>query len=142
VIKIKQTIIVAVLMTIVAGAGGFFGGMKYQQSKSPKVAGRFTANGARGQMPAGQRNNTGGSRPVSGKVIAKDEKGVTIELADKSSKIILFSDSSNINKTEKGTVDDISEGSQIVVFGQENPDGSISAQNIQIGTPEFGQTQK
>jgi hypothetical protein len=55
-------------------------------------------------------------------------------LPDDSSKIILLTDTSEINKTEEGSIEDLSEGTKITVFGQENSDGSITAQNIQIGS--------
>jgi hypothetical protein len=61
--------------------------------------------------------------------------GVTVKLPDGSSKIVLISENTKINKMTEGSIDDLETGKQIVVFGQENSDKSISATNIQL---DFG----
>jgi hypothetical protein len=60
--------------------------------------------------------------------------------ADNSSKIIFLTESTAINKSGKGTKEDLKVGEKVVVFGQENADGSLTARNIQLnpvfrGTP-------
>jgi len=65
-------------------------------------------------------------------VISKDEKSLTIKLPDGSSKIVFFSDSTEISKTTEGTIDDIEIGKQIMVSGDQNSDGSITAKTIQL----------
>jgi ribosomal protein S1 len=132
------------LITIIAGlvaAGlGFFGGMKYQESKTPRFARNLPENFQEMREEFGQRSDgvAVGLRPVNGEVLSVDEDSITVKLPDDSSKIILLSENSVINKTEEGSKDDLGEGTEIVVFGQENSDGSITAQNIQIGTGLFG----
>jgi hypothetical protein len=98
------------------------------------LRGRFPTNtqGQNGQQRAGQ-----GLRPVNGTIISQDENSITVKLQDNSSKIILLNENSLINKTESGTKEDLTEGTEITVFGQENGDGSLTAQNIQIGTGMF-----
>jgi hypothetical protein len=130
----NNLIIVAIIIAIIAGAAGFFGGIKYQQSKTPSFSRNF--QGQRGQ-PNGNNANQG-LRPVSGTIISQDETSITVKLADESSKIILLTDNSTINKTEEGSKEDLTEGTEVTVFGQANSDGSITAQNIQIGTGFFG----
>ena len=49
-----------------------------------------------------------------------------------SSKIIILTDSTAINKSAEGTREDFKTGEKIGVFGTENSDGSITAQNIQL----------
>jgi hypothetical protein len=129
----NNLIITAIIVAIVAGGAGFFGGMKYQQSKMPNFPRNF--QGQRGQVNGNNANQ--GLRPVSGTIISQDEGSITLKLADESSKIILLTDSSTINKTEEGTKEDLTEGTEVTVFGQANSDGSITAQNIQIGTGLF-----
>jgi len=91
--------------------------------------------GQRGQLNGNNVNQ--GLRPVSGTIISQDEESITVKLADESSKIILITENSTINKTEEGSKEDLGEGTEVTIFGQENSDGSITAQNIQIGTGLF-----
>lgn len=133
----NNLIVVAIIVALLAGGLGFFGGMKYQERKRPSFSGRVPGElqGQRGQLSGS--NGVQGLRPVSGKIIRQDEESITVELEDKSSKIILITENSEINKTEKGTKEDLSEGTEVMVFGQENSDGSLTAQSIQIGTGFF-----
>ncbi len=123
----KSTILVMVAMVILGGAGGFFAGMKYQESKSP--AGRFgTFQGNRN----GQFGQRGGFRPVNGEIISSDDKSITVKLTDGSSKIILLTDNTSINKSTTATKGDLKTGEHVAVFGTENSDGSVTAGNIQL----------
>ena len=132
----KQYLIIIVLIVAVGG-GAFFAGMKYQQSKQPNFSRQFVGQGARmgqGQiqgnagLPAGRQ----GFRPVSGEIISGDEKSITVKLQDGSSKIILLTDKTEINKASEATKDDLKTGEKVAVFGTENSDGSVTAQNIQL----------
>lgn len=128
----KNPFLIAVILVMIVGAGAFYGGMKYQQSKMPGLPENFQ----RLREQAGQRAAQG-LRPVNGTIISQDEESITIKLPDDSSKIILLTENSTINKTEEGSMEDLPEGIEVMVFGQENSDGSITAQNIQIGTGMF-----
>ena len=124
----NNMIVIIVVVALLVGAGGFFAGMKYQQSKSP--AGRFgNLQGNRnGQFQ--QRNQ--GFRPVNGEIISSDDKSITVKLQDGSSKIVLLTDTTSLNKSTEGSKSDLKTGEQVVVFGMENSDGSVIAQNIQL----------
>lgn len=129
----KQWVILVIVAIIFAG-GGFFGGMKYQQSKTPvRAAG---AAGQRGQGFAGGagRGGAAGSQFLNGIVLTKDAQSFTVKMQNGSSKIVLYSGTTSINKTVGGTADDIIVGNQIVVTGSTNSDGSLTAQNVQIRT--------
>lgn len=125
----KNTVVMVVLVLVV-GAGAFFGGMKYQQSKRPNFARQF----GEGQgMRAGQsQGNRQGFRPVNGEIISSDEKSITVKLQDGSSKIVLFSDKTEINKASSGAKEDLKTGEKVMVIGTENSDSSVTAQNIQL----------
>lgn len=126
----KKTILIAGILLIVAGGGGFFAGMKYQQSKQPSRA-DFQARMGMGQgVPGAQR--PAGAEAIRGEIISQDEGSITVKLPDDSSKIILISKNTVINKAAEGSVDDLETGKQVMVFGQTNSDGSISATNIQL----------
>jgi hypothetical protein len=128
---------VIVLIVIVGGAS-FFGGMKYQQSKTPQFqgqfpGGQFPGGGAmRGTGQNGQRTGGQGFRPVTGEIIEKDSSSITVKLTDGSSKIVLISDKTAINKAAEVSKDELKTGEKVGVFGTENPDGSVTAQNIQL----------
>jgi hypothetical protein len=128
----KQWVTLVVVAIVFAG-GGFFGGMKYQQSKTPvRAAG---AAGQRGQaFGAGGRGAAAGSQFLNGVVLSKDAQSFTVKMQNGSSKIVFYSGSTSINKTVEGTADDIIVGNQIVVTGSTNSDGSLTAQNVQIRT--------
>lgn len=125
-------IITAVIITV--GGGCFYAGMKYQQSKTSQD--RFN-NFRQGQ--ARQFAQRQGFRPVNGEIISADDKSITVKLADNSSRIIFLTDTTVINKSSAGSKDDLKTGEKVVVFGIENSDGSINAQNIQIN-PVFRRT--
>jgi hypothetical protein len=128
----KNQLIISVIALLLVGTGAFFGGIKYQQSKAAAFGRQM---GMRGNGNFRSQDNSN-FRPVNGEVINTDEKSITVKLQDGSSKIILVSSSSTINKTETGTSADLTEGTMVMVFGSENSDGSITAQNIQIN-PTF-----
>jgi hypothetical protein len=123
---------VTIVLVVVVGVGAFFGGMKYQQSKQPAFARQFGA--AQGGGTGGNRT---GFRPVTGEIMASDDKTITVKLQDGSSKIVFFSDTTQINKAETASKSDLQTGQQVAVFGTQNSDGSVTAQNIQLNPSAF-----
>ncbi len=138
--------ITALILVVVAGAGGFFGGMKFQQSRRNTLFTQ-TGNGNGGMMrgTTGTRNGPasprlGGFRPVAGEIIKSDDTSITVKLADGSSKIVLITEKTDIRKTNQGAKNDLTTGTQVAVFGSDNPDGSVTAQNVQINPERIGAT--
>lgn len=141
----KNLPLIIVAFVIVAGAS-FYGGMKYNAGKSTNVSGQGNfANLAnllpqeRQQRFAQMGNNAGrtGTRAsgggfVNGEIISKDNQSITIKSSDGGSKIILFSNATQIIKTISGTTQDLQVGENITTNGTSNSDGSISAQSIQL----------
>ncbi len=137
----KQMIVV-VAIVVVVGVGGFLLG----KSTSTTTSSRFPQYGV--GMPSGQRNGTGQStnrtgmmryRPVAGDIIERSKESITVKLTDGSSKIILFSAKTEINKAQKADLPDLKVGEKVMVTGQENSDGSVTAQNIQLNPIFRGQ---
>lgn len=130
--KTKQIVFGIVGACVIAG-GSFFVGIKYQESQQSSFNQlfRFQDGGMR-QRQAGSGVNRSGFRPVSGEVLSVDASSVTVQLPDESSKIIFVSEKTEISKAEKATKVDIKKGDKVAVFGTENADGSITAQNIQL----------
>ena len=126
-------------LLIIVGLAGFFGGMKYQQSKGFSMNGIQSGDthaGMTGRLDSERTRPSSNSGMISGEIIGKDEVSITVKQADESTKIILLSENTGVNKTSEGSVDDLKTGETVMIFGQENPDGSISATNIQLN-PRF-----
>lgn len=128
-----------IILAVVIVAGGFFGGMKYQQSKQSSFAGFGQGGTENGQRTRGGfQNGTGnrnGFRPTTGDIITSDNNSITIKLVDGSSKIILLSDKTNIYKTAMSQKTDLTAGQKVMVMGTDNSDGSTTAQSIQVNPP-------
>lgn len=141
--SMNKKIIYLIITVIIVGAGAFYGGMKYAQSKSNSNSqnpfSRFANLSpeemqTRMQQFGGQRGirNNGGGGVANGEILSKDETGITIKLRDGGSKIILVSASTQIAKSSPGTLDDLTVGKSVMVNGSANQDGSISATSVQI----------
>jgi len=131
-------IIPIVIAAVVFGAAGFFGGMQYQKSQITNglrnfANGNFSANAQTG-TGARQFNQNRGVQGgfINGDIIAKDSQSVTVKMRDGSSKIIFYSESTQIAKQASGIADDLAVGSNVMVTGTTNSDGSITAQSISL----------
>lgn len=125
--------IIVVVVAVLVGSGGFFAGMKYQQSIRGGGTRQF---GNTGRFTAGLNGGPGGNanrfRPVGGDIIASDANSITVKLPDGSSKIVLVSDKTTINKAGTATRDELKIGEKVAVYGTDNSDGSVTAQNVQL----------
>lgn len=131
----KNIALVGLGFVAIAGLS-FFGGLKYQQNKqyvsispSSGTNGQFAG---RGQTNSRQTGNRMGFRPNSGEIISADANSITIKLQDGSSKIILLTSKTIINKATTATISELVAGERVTIIGQDNSDGSINAQNIQV----------
>lgn len=136
----KNLQIILIVLVLAAAGGGFFAGMKYQEGKQTSFSqqgGNRTGN-QRGQFPGGGNRN--GFRPVTGEILSRDDTSITVKLQDGSSKIVLVSDKTQISKASEATKTDLTVGTRVAVFGQDNSDGSVTAQNIQLNPIMRGST--
>ena len=146
----KKVIPIFIIALVLVGAGSFFGGMKYQQSKktvsSPADFANMTPEQRQqrfAQMGGqGQRNGTGANRAggfggaTIGEIISQDSSSLTIKLRDGGSKVVFFSADTKINKMDAGSLADLKVGESVMANGTANADGSVTAQSIQL-TPAF-----
>lgn len=148
--KMKKIIPVVVALVAVGG-GAFFGGMKYVQSKNkigfagqgnfPNLSAeqrqqrmqQFGAGGGTGRRMANGQG--GGANFISGEILSKDDKSVTVKLLDGGSKILFLSASTTVMKTAPGSITDLQIGQTISATGSSNPDGSLTAQTLQLRPP-------
>lgn len=145
---------VVILVAVVVGALAFFGGMRYQQSNTQRTfalqnggvggfgfgsrlgGGQGGQAGAAGMMNGGQR--TGRMRPVMGEVVKSDATSITVQLADGSTKVVLYGSSTQINKAQAATKADLTAGQKVAIFGNTNADGSVTAQMVQLNPQQYG----
>lgn len=133
----KEVVVPVVIASLVFAGIGFFGGMKYSQMQRGNFRngqfgnGNFMMQGGRTGGPNGQGGRMQGFRPTIGEIISSDDKSITVKMDDGSSKIVLISDSTSINKSDSGSKSDLKVGTKVGVFGQDN-NGTVTAQNIQI----------
>ncbi len=132
-----------ILTIIIAGAVAlsglsFFAGIKVGGAKKSSF-GRGTFPGGAGEMTgpiADRQGNKIANRSfggmVSGEIISKDDKSLTVKTADGGSRIVLFSSLTEIGKTAVGTLADLEIGKNVMINGKANTDGSITASVIQL----------
>ena len=128
---------VPVITAIIALAIGLFAGYSYEKGKiSASRQGTFQtgANGTR-SLNGGSFGRTGtGVRggAITGKITSADNNSITVQSSDGSSKIVLLSDQTKINKTSQGASSDLQVGSQVMVIGS-TVSGTVTAQTITVG---------
>ena len=126
-------------MTVLIISALVLAGISFYAGNAHGAAAAKTAfASARSQFGMGGTRMGGASRfgmgggAVTGSVIAKDATSVTVKGRDGSSKIVLYSGSTQISKSAAGSIDDIIVGSQVSAIGTQNSDGSVTAQTIQL----------
>ena len=134
----KNTLIAgAVVVVLVVGGAAFFAGWKVGQgTKSNFTRGNF--NGATGVQMMGRN---GGARVIGqggrlnfidGEVVSKTDQNMTMKLTDGGSKIILLSSSTAVTKSASGSINDLTPGAKLMINGDTNADGSVTARTIQL----------
>ena len=147
----KNKKIVSTIIGIIVLVGVFYGGMAYGKSQTT-IASVAGAGARTGQFGGAGRsgNRIAGGGFVTGQIISKDATSVTVQLTNpdptdttsgSGSKIVFFDPSTAISKTATGSTNDLTTGTQVVITGTTNTDGSVTAKSIQIrplirpGTP-------
>ena len=130
----NKTLLSIIAVASIVGGGAFYGGMKYDQSKVSADRQARAQQFGGGNEVGGQRGARGanGGGYASGEILSKDDKSVTIKMRDGGSKIIFYSDTTEVGKFVNGISGDLEVGKMVSVNGKANSDGSITAQLIQI----------
>lgn len=140
----KKTVLVPVVTGILALVLGFAGGTLYEKNKVPQrgtsvfqTGANFGSRGTYNGAAPTRTGNTNGiaarnGAPVSGKITAADATSITVQSNDGSSKIVLLSDQTKINKTTTGTAADLQVGSEVMIVGN-TTNGTITADSITLG---------
>ncbi len=124
----KNLKVLTIILVVIVGAGGFFVGMQYQKMQR----GNSGPSGQGAGRIARTQGQNGNFRPVRGEIISSDDKSITVKTQGGSSKIVLFSGSVSITEATSAGKESLKIGKQVMVFGSDNSDGSVTAQNIQL----------
>ena len=139
----KRSILLTLAAIIFAGAG-FAGGMRYESYRISKMSPQelFSQIGGFGARTAGPNDGAGNQVRferndnigwmITGEIISKDDKSITVKLLDGGSRIIFYSSSTTISKTVDGKSDDLAVGKNVMISGDTNADNTINAKNIQL----------
>jgi hypothetical protein len=141
----KKLLSIFIVIVLIIAGGAFFAGMKYGQGKgsgSFSRAGFQNPSSEERQQRIQQAGTAGGFRTmggnnrgngfISGEIISKDDASITVKLPDGGSKIVFFSEATDITKSAEGTSGDLTTGEAVMVSGTSNSDGSITANLIQL----------
>lgn len=130
----KKHLTTWIIITVVLVAVAFYAGgahAKRSLSKNMGQAGALFAEG--GQRGGRQMGRFGaGAGFVTGSVLSKDDTSMTVKMRDGSSKIVLYTGTTQVLKSTTGAATDVVVGGQVSIQGAQNSDGSITAQSIQI----------
>ncbi len=99
---------------IIIMVGSFYGGLQY--GKQIRASGFIAQGNLRAMGTGGGRRGgmgTGGDA-ISGEILSKDDKSITIKIRDGGSKILFLSESTQVVKPVPGVVSDLFVGSQIM----------------------------
>ena len=117
-----------IVVGIIVLAGVFYGGMVYGKSQTATSANTAST----GFAGARTRGAGGFGGTTIGQIISKDATSITVSLAAGGSKIIFLDNTTPITKQTSGTMSDLAIGTNVVVTGTANTDGSVSATAVQI----------
>ena len=127
----------SVLIVGVVLAAGFVGGMFVGRSTAPEMEiaipeglGDFPEDG---QFPGGGAGAGGGDGFTVGTVTRVEGDTIYVETPDGETVTVSTSQDTEIQVSEEGTVDDLPEGSTVVVEGGSAEDGSIEATSVTEG---------
>lgn len=124
--KNNQMLMVVIALIAIAGIS-FFGGMKYGQSQGRNLLGGQFQRGSNAQF-----GRMGLGRATVGDIVSLDSNSITVKMADGTSRIVNLSSSTTYSKTDTSSKSDLKTGEKVAVFGTENSDGSVTAQNVQL----------
>ena len=126
--KNSKLITSIILSVVISGTLFYYIGIK---SASPTTSG-VSGNLGRYYQAGGNKNGGSSGNSLVGSVIDKNSQSITVQSRDGSSKIVLVSGATRISKSVSGNLNDLSNRENVIIIGQTNSDGSITAESIQI----------
>ncbi len=131
--NMKTKIIIGAAVLV---AAAFYAGTAYGSRSATSSQARMRTRDASSVAAFGNRTGANAMNArgnfITGSVLSKDDKSITVGIREGGSKIVFFGSNASITKTATGTADDIQLNSQVTVTGTANSDGSFTAQSIQL----------
>lgn len=127
----KKIVWFVIIALVVGGGIGYWAGTKTAASNSP--AGRyaqFSRSAGTGSGTFAGRGAAGSA--ITGTVVSADSKNLTVSLASGGSQIVFLTSSTTIMKFSQGSAGDLTPGTNVVITGTANSDGSMNAESIEI----------
>lgn len=122
----KATIAVVAVVALIIG----FGGGYYVRGTMTPARGVRGGAFAQGQNGAA-RFGANGQRPVTGTISNITDGHMTVQSQDGSSHAVIIDSNTQYRKTDSATAADFPQGTNVMVIGNQNPDGSVTATSIQ-----------
>lgn len=129
-----KKILPLVIVAVVAGGLGFWGGSAFTSSKMT-VRGTAFQRGTVGFVGGARQDRAGAAfgGALNGTILSKDAQSLTIQnRTSGGSSIVFLAPSTTVSVPTDVSVDTLKVGDTVVVIGKANPDGSIMANSIQI----------
>ncbi len=123
-----QVHLVWAVIAIVALGGGFAWG------KAGGAASLNGASGAAGAYGASTTRRTAGSGSglVAGQISSIDATSITLQLPNGNSEVVFYASSTQISEPTLVSASKLAVGTNVMVGGTTNSDGSVTAQSIQV----------
>lgn len=115
---------------IVAGGVGYYVGSHHPSVQAGRAGG--FAGGAPGAQRGGFARGAATGGMVNGSVVSLADNILTIKGRDGGSRVVLFTGSTKVSKSVDGARTDVKEGTNVLIIGSQNSDGSVTAETVQI----------
>jgi hypothetical protein len=119
--------IIWLVIAIVALGGGYFWG---------KATATATRAGFTGTFSSSTRSRAGAASGglVTGQIITIDSSSITLQLTNGNSQVIFYSSSTPVSEPTMVSPSTLKVGTNVMVGGTSNSDGSLTATTIQVRT--------
>ena len=125
----KYTVhIIWAVIVLVALGGGFYWG----KASSAVTRGSFAGTGAYGSSTRRFAGGAAGGGIAVGQITSMDSTSITLQLANGNSEVVFFTTSTPVSEPTTVPVSSLKVGTNVMVAGTSNSDGSVTAQSIQV----------
>jgi hypothetical protein len=136
----------AILLSILIAGGSFAGGMAYQRNQADQIRNQFLQSrglgGGGGDTGGGQRRGFFGGGGATGQIKSIEGNVLTLSTPQNVTTVNLSS-STRIEKAATAEIGDLQPGQQVLVTGERDANGNITASQVMIlrsTPPDTGDT--